>query len=110
MYLKFIPLILSILSELPGLISKAEAAFSGKPGTGELKKAFIMEAVNVALDAYAGIATDHPLAPELKTAILNTVNSVTDATVAGFNLAGVFKTDNPLTPPAVNVIPATKNS
>lgn len=100
MYLKFIPLILSVLTQLPDLISKAEAAFSGKPGSGELKKSFVLQAITLALDAYAGIATDHPLSPALRTAILATVNSVTDSTVAAFNLAGVFKTDNPLSPPA----------
>jgi hypothetical protein len=98
MFLALIPLIISIISELPGLIQKAELAFGGKPGSGPAKKEFVVGAAGAALDAFNSLSS-HPLAPDHVSAVLNTVSSITDATVSAFNTAGVFQNAPP--PPTV---------
>ena len=60
MWLSLIPIIMSIVSELPKLIGTAEAAFSGKPGSGALKKQFVVEAASQALSVYQAVSPHPP--------------------------------------------------
>lgn len=100
MFITLIPIILSLISELPTLIHAAEVAFSGKPGSGDAKKSFVLQSAGEALNIYQQAVTSHPLSDSTKNAILGTVSTVADTVVAGFNLSGIFKTSNPLTPSA----------
>jgi hypothetical protein len=100
MWLQLIPLILSIVGELPSLITKAEAAFSGKPGSGALKKSFVVEAAGAALNAYQTLSP-HPLAPDHVSSVLGTISTITDATVAAMNTAGILMGKPASTTPAV---------
>jgi hypothetical protein len=89
MWLTLIPLILSIVSQLPTLIKEAEAAFGGQSGSGALKKAFVTDAATAALGVYQSVAP-HPLPADHAASILSTVSSLTDSTVQAFNTAGLF--------------------
>lgn len=106
MWLSLLPVLLALLTKLPELIHSAEAAFSGSPGSGDAKKNFVLSAVTEAINLYQALATDHPLSDSTKSAILSTVGHVIDTTVAGFNLLGIFKSTNPLTPPATPPVKA----
>lgn len=78
----WITAVLSILSALPMLIKSAEEAFSGKPGSGALKKQLVLDTTQAALI----IANQVNPMPEIQNqAIMNTVSVLTDSTVNVFN-------------------------
>ena len=95
MPLFLIPLILQVLSALPSLIHEAEAAFGkhaggDSTGQGASKKQFVMDAVTAAMAA-ANATGKLTLDEDHQKAILAAASAMTDATVAAFNVVGVFK-------------------
>ncbi len=73
---------LSILSILPTMIKSAEDAFSGKPGSGALKKQLVLDTTQAALAIANQI---NPITEGQSQAIMGTVNTLTDSTVAILN-------------------------
>ena len=75
--------LLQVLTALPSLIQTAEVAFSGKPGSGQYKKQFVMDTVNAALtiapSAGATITNDQ------QQAISATSSALVDSVVANIN-------------------------
>lgn len=94
MTLALIPLALSILKELPGLVLVAEAAFSGKPGSGAAKKEMVQMLAQAGLNLYQGVSGQQLSADAVK-ALMATVSAVTDAIVTAFNAVQVFRAPMP---------------
>jgi hypothetical protein len=94
MFFTLMPLVLSILGQLPELINIAEKAFGGKPGSGAAKKALVTDTVSAALTVYQSVAS-HPLPANHTAAILGAVSSLTDSTVQAINTAGLFIRPSP---------------
>ena len=74
--------VLSILSALPMLIKGAEEAFSGKPGSGALKKQLVLDTTQAALMIANQV---NPMPEAQSKAIMATVNVLTDSTVSVLN-------------------------
>jgi hypothetical protein len=98
-FLSLIPVILQFLMALPGLIKEAETAFSGAPGSGALKKQFVVDSVTATMAA-ANAAGVSSLDDNRQKAVIAAVSSVADATVASFNAAKLFTKSTPAAPPA----------
>ncbi len=90
MWFKLLPVLLQVMTALPGLIHAAEQAFSGHPGSGEAKKVFVLGAVKTGLETVAGLGEKHVQNPAVQDAILLATGAATDATVAALNAAKVF--------------------
>ena len=74
--------ILSILSVLPMMIKNAEEAFSGRPGSGALKKQLVLDTTQAALLIANQV---NPMPEAQSKAIMSTVNILTDSTVKILN-------------------------
>ena len=90
----YLPLVLQLMARMPGLVAKAQAAFSGKPGSGELKKELVEEGIKEAI-ADLNILAPDLLTEEQENAIVATVMSITDSIVLGLNTAKLFETTTP---------------
>lgn len=94
MWITLLPVLLQLLAELPNLIQKAEQAFSGKPGSGVLKKEFVEEAALTGLDMYQGV-TKQSLHPDEMKAIQGSISKLIDTSVDIMNTAQVIQGPNP---------------
>lgn len=90
------PLVALLFSSLPGLIAQAEAAFSGQPNSGPLKKKFVMDAATTLLQSILTV-NGTLLTKEQSDHILVCIDKLVDAGVECFNTAKLFQ------PPAASV-------
>lgn len=86
--------IMQLLVNLPALISSAEVAFSGKPGSGEEKKKLVMNAVVTGL-TIASELTKEKITQKQSASIVSNVSELTDATVDIMNTVELFKKPEP---------------
>jgi hypothetical protein len=85
-------LVLLVLKELPDLIHAAQRAFSGATDSGPAKKAFVMQGVNLALDAAK--ATGAEISDAHRATITGVASTMVDTTVAAFHVYHVFTDKN----------------
>lgn len=88
------PLIFQLLAVVQGLIQQAEAAFSGQPGSGDLKKQFVINAATTILESF-GTLKPGAMNAEQKAAVINTISSITDSIVMALNTAKLFDAPKP---------------
>lgn len=88
---KILQLILSLLPSVLSLIPVAEAAFSGRPGSGAAKKELVMQGVQIGTQV-AGQFVPELQNPEVLGAVHRAAGAVVDATVAAMNAAPVGAT------------------
>ena len=91
---EYLPLVLHLAGKLPGLIAKAQAAFSGQPGSGQQKKEFVEEGIAEAI-ADLNILAPNLLTDEQEKAITATVMSMSDSIVMALNTAKLFQPQKP---------------
>ena len=86
-----LPLVLQLVAVLPGLIQHAETAFSGQPGSGDQKKAFVLEAATALL---LSMGTINPtlMTKKQSDAVMATIASIIDSIVLALNTAKLFET------------------
>jgi len=85
------PLGLKMMADVSELMGQAEAAFSGQPGSGEKKKAFVMDAAKKMIEDENLINADLTT-PEQEAAALDTVDKGVEFIFAAANLAKMFTT------------------
>ena len=91
---EYLPLVLHLAGKLPGLIAKAQAAFSGQPGSGQQKKEFVEAGIQEAIDDLNILAPDL-LSDAQEAAIKATVMSMSDSIVLALNTAKLFQPATP---------------
>ncbi len=79
-------ILLTVAVSAPALIENAELAFSGKPGSGEAKKKFVMDNISIALGGYQQLSAQ-PLAPEKAQLIMDTSSLLVESGVAAIKAA-----------------------
>ncbi len=86
----YLPLVLHLAGKLPGLIAKAQAAFSGQPGSGAQKKELVEQGIQEAIDDLNLLAPNLLTEPQ-EEAIKATVMSMSDSIVMALNTAKLFQ-------------------
>lgn len=84
-----LPIVMQLIGVVPGLITQAEMAFSGKPGSGAAKKQFVIEGATALLQAM-GTLKPGLMTPAQRDAIMATIASITDSIVMAINTAKLF--------------------
>lgn len=82
--------LMQLLVNLPALITSAELAFSGKPGSGDEKKKLVLTSIETGI-ALASELTKEKLTAKQSASILEDVSDLTDATVEIMNSVDLFK-------------------
>ena len=82
--------LMQLLVNLPALITSAELAFSGKPGSGEEKKKLVMTTIATGITLASSMAKERITAKQ-NDAIMDNVSDLTDATVEIMNTVDLFK-------------------
>lgn len=77
--------LMNIFSTLPTLIVNAEEAFSGKPGSGALKKKFVLDSVNAAVTIYEATEKKGPVEQDQRDRIADASSGMIDSIVGGMN-------------------------
>jgi hypothetical protein len=85
-----LPLVGILVSTLPGLVTQAQTAFDGVPDGGVKKKKFVMDAVRAMMLSIGAVNTTLLTKPQ-QDAILETVDSITEAIVDAYNTAELFE-------------------
>lgn len=89
-----IQLLFSLGSSVPGLISMAEQAFSGKPGSGEQKKELVLQSTDMLVKSFAMVPGADKTAlnrPEVHEEIMLLASNLTDSVVRIVKLIGAFR-------------------
>ena len=81
MWEKIFGLLLTVAVNAPALIENAQTAFSGKPGSGEAKKKFVMDNISIVLGGYQQLSAT-PLPPEKVQLIMDTSSLLVESGVA----------------------------
>lgn len=83
-------IVFQLLAIVPPLISQAEIAFSGQPGSGAKKKEFVMASAKAMLETQDMLNKDL-MTPVQEAAVLDTISEVTDAIVSAVRTAKLFQ-------------------
>lgn len=74
---------MQIISAIPSLVTTAETAFSGKPGSGAYKKKLVMDSVMTGLSLSPAFGT--PMTDDQKKAVEQVSSTMVDAVVTTIN-------------------------
>jgi len=84
------PIAFKLLADVSEMMTDADAAFSGQPGSGLKKKAWVMKAAQKAIEDQELIKSDL-MTPAQEAAALDTVDKLVEFLFSAVNLAKLFE-------------------